>query len=58
MEEKGPRPPDADQVPDVTAGAFDEWYTPKKDQAIADGLIVVEGLPGSEPSLEPGGDQP
>jgi hypothetical protein len=57
MEEKGPRAPDPDQLPDLKASAFDEWYAPKKSQAIADGLIVVPGPTGPESSLEPGGDQ-
>jgi parvulin-like peptidyl-prolyl isomerase len=58
MEEKGPRAADPDQVPDVEAAAFDDWYTPKKTQAIADGQIVIPGQSGAESSLDPGVDQP
>lgn len=58
MEEKGPRAPDADQVPDVKAAAFEDWYAPKKEQAIADGQIIIPGQTGAESSLEPGVDAP
>jgi parvulin-like peptidyl-prolyl isomerase len=57
MEEKGSRAPDPDQVPDVKAAAFDEWYAPKKAEAITAGQIVIPGQTGPESSLEPGDDQ-
>ena len=58
MEEKGPRALDPDQVPDVKTAAFDDWYTPKKNQAFADDVIVIPGQPDPGSSLEPGVDQP
>lgn len=58
MEEKGPRAPDPDQIPDLKAVAFDEWYTAKRTQALADDVIVIPGQPEAESSLEPGADQP
>jgi parvulin-like peptidyl-prolyl isomerase len=57
VEEKANRPPDADQVPDIEAAAFDNWYAPKKDQAKTDGVIVISGET-AEATLEPGSDQP
>ncbi|MEX2546248.1 MAG: peptidylprolyl isomerase [Chloroflexota bacterium] len=57
VEEKATRPLDADQIPDVKAVAFDDWYTPKKDQAKKDGVIVIAGeTPETEEDLVPGGD--
>lgn len=57
VEEKANRPLDADQIPDVEAVAFDNWYTPKKDQATTDGVIVIAGQTAAESSLAPGSDQ-
>ncbi len=58
VEEKATRPLDADQIPDVKAVAFDDWYAPKKDQARKDGVIVIAGETlETEENLEPGGDR-
>lgn len=55
--EKGPRPLDVDQLQDVGAAAFDNWYAPKKDQAKKDGVIIIAGEdPAADATLEPGGD--
>ena len=43
LEEKANRALDPDQVPDVRANAFTNWFTPKRDQAKIDGIIVVAG---------------
>jgi parvulin-like peptidyl-prolyl isomerase len=58
VEEKGARPLDADQIPDVSAVAFDTWYTPKRRLAEREGLIVIAGeLPGIDEELLPGEDE-
>ena len=54
--EKGTRPLDPDQVPDIRASAFSDWYTPKKDQAKTDDVIVIAGETEDETDLEPGSD--
>lgn len=56
VEEKANRALDPDQVPDVLANAFTNWFTPKRDQAKIDGVIVVAGeaAPDAEPT-DPGG---
>ncbi len=43
LEEMANRALDPDQVPDVRANAFTNWFTPKRDQAKIDGVIVVSG---------------
>jgi parvulin-like peptidyl-prolyl isomerase len=54
--DKGTRPLDPDQVPDIRANAFTDWYQPKKDQAKTDGTIVIAGETEDETELEPGSD--
>lgn len=41
--EKGARALDADQVPDVRANAFTDWYSPKLDQAKLEGVVIIAG---------------
>lgn len=57
--EREVRPLDPDQVPTVEATAFDSWYQPKREEAVANGTLVIPGAP-EVPSedLEGGGDQP
>ncbi len=57
LEEKANRALDPDQVPDVRANAFTNWFTPKRDQAKIDGVIVVSGEapPDAVPSDDSGG---
>jgi len=54
--DKGTRPLDPDQVPDIRANAFADWYTPKKDQAKTDAVIVIAGETEDDTALEPGSD--
>jgi parvulin-like peptidyl-prolyl isomerase len=57
VEEKGTRPLDADQIPEVKAVAFEDWYAPKKDEAKNTDVIVIAGeTEETEEDLEPGGD--
>ncbi|MEO6349773.1 MAG: peptidylprolyl isomerase [Candidatus Limnocylindrales bacterium] len=61
VEEKVTRPLDPDQIPDIRATAFDNWYGTKRDEAEAAGTIVFEGDTGAvvDPgALDPGLDQP
>jgi parvulin-like peptidyl-prolyl isomerase len=59
VEEKGPRPLDANQIPDIRATAFENWYAEKKTQAENDGVIVRAGEDTTtDQPLEPGGDEP
>ncbi len=54
--ERATRPLDADQVQQVRATAFENWYAPLKDEAEAQGVIVrAEGF---EPEASPGLDVP
>ena len=58
VEEKGARPLDIDQLQDVGAVAFDNWYAPKREQARTDDVIVIAGEdPLADESLAPGGDE-
>jgi len=58
VEEKGARPLDIDQLQDVGAVAFDNWYAPKKAQAETDGDIVIASEdPAADEELVPGGDE-
>ena len=41
--EKGPRALDADQIPDVRANAFANWYGPKLEQAKLEGVVIIAG---------------
>jgi parvulin-like peptidyl-prolyl isomerase len=54
--EKGQRAPDPNQIPDIRANAFSDWYMPKKDAAKADDTIVIAGEVEDETGLEPGED--
>ena len=55
--DRGTRALDPDQIPDIKANAFDDWYSPKKEQAKTDGVIVIAGETAEEdPELEPGSD--
>lgn len=57
--EREVRPLDPDQVPTVEATAFTNWYEPKREEAEANGTIVIPGTPDVAPEdLEGGGDQP
>jgi parvulin-like peptidyl-prolyl isomerase len=62
VEEKMNRALDPDQIPEIRASAFDNWYGPKRDEAEAAGTIVFAGDTGEEEELpddiETGGDQP
>jgi len=50
VEEKGPRALDADQIPDVKANAFSNWYSPKIEQAKIDGIVVIVGEEAPTPT--------
>ncbi|MGI8928290.1 MAG: peptidylprolyl isomerase [Candidatus Limnocylindrales bacterium] len=57
VEEKGARPLDIDQLQDIGAVAFDNWYAPKREEARTDGIIVIAGEePEADASLAPGDD--
>ena len=56
--EREVRPLDPDQTPTVEATAFDNWYQPKREEAEANGTIVIPGAPEVPDDLEGGGDQP
>lgn len=56
--EKEVRPLDPDQQRTIRAQAFDEWYGPKRDEAEANGTIVIPGTTDVPAELEGGGDQP
>jgi parvulin-like peptidyl-prolyl isomerase len=60
VEEKMNRPLDPDQIPEIRASAFDEWYGTKRDEAEAAGTIVFAADTGEEvdPEIDLGGDQP
>jgi parvulin-like peptidyl-prolyl isomerase len=59
LEEKGVRPLDPDQIPNIRSTAFSDWYDPKKEAAEANGTIVrADGTTTAEPEipeLEPEG---
>jgi len=56
--EKGARPLDVDQLQDVGAVAFSNWYGPRKTQAKTDGVIVIAGEDSAaDEELVPGGDE-
>lgn len=56
VEEKQTRPLDPDQLPDVRATAFDDWYGPKRDEAEANDVIVFAGATDTtDEELVPGG---
>jgi parvulin-like peptidyl-prolyl isomerase len=57
MEKKEQRPYDADQIPDVEANAFQEYYEPKKTAAEDAGTITrADESAAEDPELEAGGD--
>jgi parvulin-like peptidyl-prolyl isomerase len=57
LEEKGPRALDADQLPDIKVNAFEDWFSPKRDQAKVDGVVVIVGeeAPGASDSPDESG---
>ena len=57
VERKEQRAYDPDQVPDVEAGAFSDWYEPKKTAAEDAGTITrADESAEEDPGLEAGGD--
>ena len=56
-EEKAVRPLDPDQIPQIRATAFGNWYDEKKTAAEADGTIVRSGEESVAPTDVVGGDQ-
>ncbi len=57
LEQKAQRPFDPDQIPDVVANAFPEWYEPKKTAAEDAGTITrADESVEEDPQLEAGGD--
>jgi parvulin-like peptidyl-prolyl isomerase len=56
--EKGSRPLDPDQIPDIRANAFADWYQPKLDQAKLEGVVIIVGESASDNTGEDltGGD--
>ena len=57
VEDKKVRALDPDQVPNISANAFDNWYTPRRTDAEANGTIVFEGSDTTGGNLLPGTDQ-
>ena len=52
LEEKAVRPLDPDQIPNIRATAFSDWYDPKKEAAEANGTIVrADGATTGEPEI-------
>jgi parvulin-like peptidyl-prolyl isomerase len=59
VEEKGVRRYDADQIPSIRVSAFENWYADKRDEAEANGTIVIAGEEDvTDGDLEPGFDEP
>jgi parvulin-like peptidyl-prolyl isomerase len=50
LEDKTNRALDADQIPDVKANAFEDWFSPKRDQAKVDGVVVIAGEEAPTPT--------
>ena len=59
VEQKEVRRYDADQIPSIRVSAFENWYGENRDEAEANGTIVIAGEEDvTDGDLEPGFDEP